>query len=224
LLISIAGLSQGGIDLNKCTEVTKKKAIKLYTKALDNLSAGNTREARSLLNEAKKVEPSFAEVYYQLGLIKWKMAEDAAYDYRKAANAERYYNSAVKNFEKVIKYCPKTADFEAFYYLGIYHYKRKNYAKALDYLDIYVKHSASNPAKKKEVKKILSKMSKIAFLVKHPVPFEPHKLYEISTPKDEFLPLISPDGELAFFTRRYAKFIKETQTKRWLMSFLSAKG
>ncbi len=222
-LIAEWGWTQEAIDLNKCTEVTKKKAIKLYTKALDNLAAGNDREARALLNEAKKIEPSFAEVYFQLGLLKWKMAENAAYDYRKAANAERYYNSAAKNFEKTIRYCPKTSDYEAFYYLGIYHYKRKNYAKALDYLEIYDKYAHTGVKRKKEVESILKKMSKIAYLVKHPVPFEPHKLYEISTPKDEFLPLISPDGELAFFTRRYAKFIKETQTKRWVDEFSFSK-
>ena len=212
-------ISQNGIDLNECAEIIKKKAIKLYTKALENISVGNVREARALLNEAKKIEPQFAEVYFQLGIIKWKMAEDASYDYRKAANAQRYFNSAVKNFEKVIKNCPKTSDYEAFYYLGIYNYKKKNYAKAIDFLDIYLKKSKSDINKKKEVEKILKKMSKVAFLVKNPVPFEPHKLYDISTPKDEFLPLISPDGELAFFTRRYAKFFKETQTKKWIDEF-----
>ncbi len=223
LLIPALSFSQDAVDLQHCEQVTKKKAIKLYQKALDDLRTGNIRQARDRLNEAKKIEPSFAEVYFQLGLMKWEKAVKASGDYRQAANAERYFISSKKNFEKVIKYCPSTEDFMAFYYLGKFHYKRKNYTKALQYFEIFVKNSRNNGDEKKDAKVALKKMSKIAYLVKHPVPFDPHKLYDISTPKDEFLPLISPDGELAFFTRRYAKFNKETQTKRWVDEFSYSK-
>ncbi len=219
ILLTSNLFAQNKIDLSHCEPVNKKKAIKLYKKALNYLSMGRNRDARTALNEAKKIEPAFAEVYFQLGQLKWQQAKDAANDYRKAVNATRYYNSAVKYFEKVLKYCPSTSDFLSFYYLGKYNYSRKNYAKAIDYFEIFQKNNKNDFDKKKEVKTYLSKMQKIAFLVKHPVPFDPHKLYDISTQQDEFLPLISPDGELAFFTRRYAKLDKETQTKRWVDEF-----
>ena len=204
---------------NPCVEVKSNRAIKYFKQAMENLETGHDKEGYRLLMEAVKTEPEFPDAYYQLAQINLKKAQDAMYDINEVRNADRYYHNAERYFLKTIKYCSKLDDYRSYYYLGIYYYQIKNLKNTLDYLQFYLAHQSSDEKLKKNAQTIINKIGDAAKLIENPVPFNPQKLAGINTAADEFLPLISPDGELALFTRRYPKFIKETQTKRFVDEF-----
>jgi len=152
-----------------------------------------------------------------------KKAQDALYDINEVRNVDRYNHKAERFFLKTIKYCSSLDDYRSYYYLGIYYYQIKNLKKTLDYLRFYLAHQSSDEKFKKNAQSIIDKIGEAAKLIENPVPFNPQKLAGVNTAADEFLPLISPDGELALFTRRYPKYIKETQTKRFVDEFTFSK-
>ncbi len=204
---------------NPCVEVKSNRAIKYFRQALENLETGNDKEGYRLLMEAVKTDPEFPDAYYQLAQINLKKAQDAMYDINEVRNADRYYHKAERFFLKTVKYCSKLDDYRSYYYLGIYYYQIKNLKNTLDYLRFYLAHQSSGEKLKKNARAIIDRIGDAAKLIENPVPFNPEKLAGVCTSADEFLPLISPDGELALFTRRYPKFIKETQTKRFVDEF-----
>ncbi len=208
---------------NPCVKVKSNRAIKYFKQAMENLEMGNEKEGYRLLNEAMKTDPEFPDAYYQLAQINMKKAQDAMYDINEIRNADQYSHKAEKYFLKTIKYCSSLDDYRSYYYLGIFYYQIKNLKKTLDYLRFYLAHQSSDEKLKKNAQTIIDKIGEAAKLIENPVPFNPQKLAGVNTDADEFLPLISPDGELALFTRRYPKFIKETQTKRFIDEFTYSK-
>lgn len=208
---------------NPCVEIKNKRAIKYYQTAMDNYLVGNEKEGYRLLMEAVKTEPEFADAFYQLAQINLKKARDAMYDINEVRNSVRYYHNAERYFLKTVKYCSELDDYRTYYYLGIYYYQIKNLKKTLDYLNFYLKNQTANGEMKNNANSIINNIGNAAQLIQNPVPFNPQKLTGVSTNADEFLPLISPDGELAFFTRRYPKYIKEEQTKRFVDEFSYSK-
>jgi len=208
---------------NPCIAVNNKRALKYFRQALDYLKTGQNKEGYRLLMEAIKTEPEFPDAYYQLAQINLKKAQAAMYDINEVRNSDRYYHKAERFFLKTIKYCSKLDDYRSYYYLGIYYYQIKNLRKTLDFLRFYLAHQTSAKDLKQNAQAIINKIGNAARLIENPVPFNPEKLAGICTSADEFLPLISPDGEFAFFTRRYPKFIKETQTKRFVDEFTFSK-
>src|SRR3989304_991090 len=53
----------------------------------------------------------------------------------------------------------------------------------------------------------------------NPVPFEPVSVEGICTPVDEYLPAISADNEIAFFTRKYEKEVTGNQFRKLVEEF-----
>ena len=56
-----------------------------------------------------------------------------------------------------------------------------------------------------DVDKILERSSVMVNIIENPVKFSPSLVKGLSTKYDEYLPVISPDQEIAFFTRRSIK-------------------
>ena len=63
----------------------------------------------------------------------------------------------------------------------------------------------------------------LAQIINNPVSFNPRIVKEISTENDEYLPIISPDQELVFFTRRYQKNSLHSITNTTVEEFVMAK-
>jgi len=207
---------------NPCVKVTSRRAHKLYEKALTKLENDDIKAGYSLLKEAVKTEPKYAKAYYELGYINYQKAYNALFDAKEARNVDRYRNKAVKYFTKAIKYCPRAGSYKSYYYLGLIFQQQKKYKQTIENLNAFVTHYKHDDKPMQEAQKILKKINKAAKLILNPVPFSPEKVMKISTPDDEFLPLISSDGELAFFTRQYFKHIKAENTQRQVNEFMVA--
>jgi outer membrane protein OmpA-like peptidoglycan-associated protein/tetratricopeptide (TPR) repeat protein len=101
---------------------------------------------------------------------------------------------------KVIDFCPYNFP-KAYYFLGKISYNRKDYVNA----DIFLKEAIRSKIKDpyySDAIMLYENARVLAQIVNNPVKFNPRVVKGISTQHDEYLPIISPDQELAFFTRR----------------------
>jgi len=101
---------------------------------------------------------------------------------------------------KAIDICPDNFP-KAYYVLGEIAYRRKDYVNADLYLKKSIDLGIADPYYADAVN-LYSKAKVIAEIINNPVSFNPKIVEGISTEYDEYLPIISPDQEMAFFTRR----------------------
>ena len=182
-----------------------KKVLKLLTEAKAAVDPAKS----VLLGQAITADPDNAMAYYEFAMNAMKKAEMFANAYNEAA-ANKLYQTAEVKFLDAIAHC---ADYHAdcFYYLGmINHYQKEeteaiNWFKAfLEYKKLDPEHVAGNYAEQVEIARSgIQIIEDDIALNNKKVPFEPKMVPLISSNKcDEYFPMISPDNELMFFTRK----------------------
>jgi outer membrane protein OmpA-like peptidoglycan-associated protein len=111
--------------------------------------------------------------------------------------------AAKENFLKVISICP-FYDVYAYYHLARIAYGAQDYQAAYNHILVFLEdvdkiktdEDYDDAIRIKDFSKFYAEM------LNHPVPFEPKPVPGISTEYDEYLPIISPDNEMALFTRK----------------------
>lgn len=173
-----------------CPEYKNTRADKIYDKAIKAFRQRNYTEAIRQMNNVIDIEPDYVDAYYVLGLIYIK---------------ERRMNlkAAEENFMEVIKICPEY-DVYAYYHLSRIAYGAQEYQAAYDYISIFLDDVDKIKTDEDYDEAIrLQDFSEFYIkMLKNPVPFNPKPVPGISTEYDEYLPIISPDNEMALFTRK----------------------
>jgi outer membrane protein OmpA-like peptidoglycan-associated protein/tetratricopeptide (TPR) repeat protein len=175
---------------SNCGKTENKKAMRMFEKAVNEYSAFRYNEAIKILREIIEIEPDYVDPYFLLGSISIKKSD-------KNLKAAKMY------FAKVIELCP---DYDAYtyYYIGDIYYGAEKYDTASIYLARFLKDV--DKIKSDDDYKRAEQMQKYAAfydkMYKNPVPFEPKSLEGISTKLDEYLPIITPDNEYCYYTRR----------------------
>ena len=200
-------------DSNPSCGKPPKKAFKLIQKAKEFTVASEKVVA---FNEAIALAPSHALVYYEFGVYAF---EDADRLYAKGTEVgdlagDKSMAKAEELFLKALSFC---SDFNAncFYYLGVINYFQKDNINALKYLKEFQnyeskeveRYAADHDQKLKEIKDIVSQLEDEIALYNNPVPFKPVKVPNVSSEIDDYIPMISPDNEVMFYTRRVEKRI-----------------
>lgn len=189
-----------------CDEDVSEKTKKLIEKAKDRRKYDKSKRLE-FLRAALEDEEDYAEANYMLAIetIKTQRAKGGG------------FNTAVKYLEKVASLCP---DFhsDVYYYLGAIYLGQKKYAKAVENQEKFLAFDSEDPDKysKKydqyvvETKDDLAYAKFFAEAYAHPVPFDPQVVRDVSTnDADEYLPLLSPDNESIYFTRRWEDKTKD---------------
>ena len=204
-----------------CPELKNKKAIKRYEYGLiklkSRLSKDKTEGYRALL-EATKIDDNFFPAFYELAeinMFKAAFAEDLQ-------SVQKFNNKAIKYYKSSIKACGSYMSYDAQYKLGHIYYKQLEYEKALEYLSDFVQNGKANKSFSRG-QKMYNHCEKYIELITKPVSFSPVKIDGVSTQSDEFLPLISPDGEFIFYTRKYQKKKKGDLTSKYVNEFTYSK-
>jgi outer membrane protein OmpA-like peptidoglycan-associated protein/tetratricopeptide (TPR) repeat protein len=177
-----------------CPEITDSKAKKLVGKAFEKKY--EFEERQDFLKRAIEIEPDYSEAYYEMGMIKVTLSK---------INGEGI-SAAEKYFKKAIELCPGKFCY-AYFYLATINLGKENYGDAATYFAEFLK-SEDNSRKPEDIEKAEKNLPiciGLDKIYKNPVPFQPSVIKEICTYEDEFLPMLSPDNELIFFTRRYNK-------------------
>jgi len=193
-------------DDNPCNEITNRKAVKLFNEAMQKIGPRRITndETYGLLIESIKAEPEYTDAYYVLGEINYKKAQKALQNTSEFKQIEFYNKNFIKYFSKVIEYCPQYNDYSAYFFLGKYFYEIHDFKKSKEYLEVFKKNSKIDSSVV-IAKKMCKHIDTYYELVNNPVPFNPVKVEGVNTNEDEYLPLISPDGEYIFYTHEYVK-------------------
>jgi outer membrane protein OmpA-like peptidoglycan-associated protein/tetratricopeptide (TPR) repeat protein len=173
-----------------CLTPSNNKAEKTFEKAVRAYRQYSYPESIAYLNEVIRMEPEYTDAYFMLGLI---------YIEGKRMNL----NAARSNFEEVIELCPQYDPY-AYFHLARIAYGAEEYDKAKDYIAVFLEDvdRIRSDEDYNEAVAIEEYATFYEEVLDNPVPFDPKPVPGISTLEDEYLPIISPDNELALFTRR----------------------
>lgn len=200
LILSVSALSAQ--DEEPCGKVSKKVS-KQFEEAMSNygqaqkmvakLPASADRyylEANRLLKEVIDVDAEFAPAYYYLGCIN-------------VFKKENNLTAAEKYFRKAIELCPDGMH-DAYFQLGKLYFGLDKYDQAELNLKKYLDkpEEITDDSIQMEAKGMYDWAKTAMELLSKPVSFNPTIVPGISSRFDEYLVIISPDNEKAFYTRR----------------------
>jgi outer membrane protein OmpA-like peptidoglycan-associated protein/tetratricopeptide (TPR) repeat protein len=212
----LLGLANVAFAQEHCDDLPSKKVRKL-------LDEGTNRkyllhEQIRFLTEAIELDEDCIICRFERAMLYFEHAEKRRVD----------YGQAEKEFRDVVTRCPYYHA-DPWYYLGLISYMNKDYSEAKKAFEFYVKFPPDDPEKlgkdadKKydDVKEVMEEIDFYAEFYDNPVPFEPEVVRKVSGSGDEYLPMISPDNSLLFFTRKSMKktrgdlFEKEIELFMW---------
>ena len=196
---------------DSCSVKLGKKNEKVYQEGIDYFKRGNYPMAGQLMKKVVIEEPLCADAFYVLGMINVKRTDNN-------------FKEAEKNFLKVIELCP-SYDVYAYYYLGEIYYTQESFELAVQNLDIFLKdvQKIKKDADYNRAVELLKYSKFYLEMMKNPVPFAPKVVEGISTPENEYLPILSPDNQMALFTREKKiaaninNLVQETKMKEKFM-------
>ncbi len=183
----------------ECPEPEEKEAVEFYKKSRDKKKYEYAKRTE-FLERAWELTHDYAPVAYELGMH-WQ---------RRADEADKPCDKCEEYFLAVIKTCPKFHS-NPYFYLGYMYYGQAKFDSAIKYCKLFLDFKEDNLKKYEKNRydgfvvdaKDIIKFSKFnKEMYGNPVPYDPKLVEGISTLKDEYLPFISPDNEIAFFTRR----------------------
>jgi len=202
LLFSLFSLSLFAQD--GCVYEASSKITKLIDQSKDTKKY-EANERLAFLDKALEEDPNCLPCLFRLGEL----------EFLRAKRSGASFEPAKLRFEKIAEICPEYHS-EQWYYLGAMQYADKEYEKAEESFNKFLRFPDSDPSKfekdyqKKyeEVEEALKSVKQYAEIYKEKIDFQPKKVYGVSSGDDDYLPLISPDGEIMFFTRKKFKQAK----------------
>ncbi len=182
-------------DPGPCDPPTDKRIVKLLAdadKAKDPMVRNEKLRATLELGE------ECGECIFQLGT--------AAYGRAKASAGS--FDPAIRYFEQLETLCPNYHS-DVPYLLGVMHYAQDEYSKAIKALERFRNFPTDGPgivskdfdSKYAEVEGFMPELAWYADFFKNTAPLDLRVLANVSTPADEYLPMLSPDNDMLFFTR-----------------------
>lgn len=201
-------------EITPCELPDNKKVRKAYEEAMSEKKPSIRRQ---LLEQVLEAEPEHYQARYQFAYENIKLAE---------RDIKASYGFAAKHLEQVIKECPNYHPYP-YYYLGSLAMGKKEYEKAVDYFNKFLKLEYANVSdypkdyekRMEEVEQLKKDAEFYANVYKNPVPFEPKVVLGISTGANEYLGIISPDNELALYIRNYEKLKRGDLTPKLVEEF-----
>lgn len=161
--------------------------------------------------EAMEAAPENAMAYYEYGMYAYNQGLKH-YDKQTGAGntlGDKSFEKAESMFQQALGYCN---DYHAncFYYLGVINYSQKQMDEAVKYFKQFItfnhkdvaRYAEEHDKKKKDCQEIIAELEGEMQLKANKVPFDPKKVPNVSSPTDEYFPMISPDNELMFYTRK----------------------
>ncbi len=199
LVFSTKAQSQEGCSYTLTSKTEKALEQVKDTKKYDS------DQRQEILEKAIDQDPGCLPCLHKLGEIQ----------FLKAKRSGSPFSSAVNTFEKLIELCAEYHS-EPYYYLGAMAYADKKYDDASKYFEKFMRFPDDDPSKfekdyqKKyaEVEGALPSIKSYDEIYNSGVVFNPIKVSGVSSSSDDYLPLISPDGEIMFYTRKFEKLAK----------------
>ena len=188
-----------GQDRGNCADYSNKKAERKFKKMRDfdypMDRSGTIFQMKELVNKYNTYPELIAFIagHYQQSSYK-TMSPDLKMNVR---------DSAKEWFTKLSETCPAYQGHLAYYWLGRMNHEEGKDSIAAVYFKDYLENETEPP---REYKKIATQLRDEFFvrkeLLSNPVDFNPRNVKGVSTEHDEYLPMLSPDNEWVYFTRK----------------------
>lgn len=183
-----------------------KKAEKVLIKAVNAVDA---REAVDGFLEAMKIQPDNATITYEYGMFAFNQGNSIYKSGRNPQAGDKSFLKAEEQFEQTLELC---SDYNAdvYYYLGVINFSQQDKDKAIAYFKKFKnfkssdasKYSNDHSKKMADVDEVLNDLVAEQEILAETVPFNPVMVKNVSSKNNEYFPMISPDNELMFYTRK----------------------
>ena len=207
LFFSIVALAFSVMGYSQNCEYTPSKNIQKLIEKSSESKKYSSDERITFLEKAIEEDPECLQCLLQLGEMK----------FLRAKRLSSGFEDALKPYEELKSKCEEFHS-EMYYYMGAMYYAGHRYDEATACFEKFLRFPDGDPSKfnsnydkkYKEVEEALISVkayNKI-FNGNKDYVFNPKKVAGVSTSSDEYLPMISPDGEILFFTRLIFKQAK----------------
>jgi len=208
LLLILPFLTTAQTEDEACLPPNKKvlKLLESASKAQDIKTASENYTA------ALQAAPDNAMVYYEYAMFAYATGLDYYKKQPSPTLGDKSMQKAEDMFRKALEQC---SDYHAdcFYYLGVINFTQKDNKEALQWFKAFQtfkhsdvkRYSDDHDKRLKDVKEVLADLEAEEDLLGKQVPFAPQIVKNVSTKSDEYFPMISPDNELIFYTRKKSK-------------------
>lgn len=184
LFLSVSVFAQ-----NECEQSVSNDAKKHYKKAEDAARNWQYGRAYSYLEKALLEKADYVKALFLYGQLKMEQ-EDFAH--------------AQDLLIKGISICPMYSE-EMYWLIASMAFEEGNHERAAQYYEFYLRFFGINQEKKALAQKRWDDARFLMEMYEMPVPYQPQPVPGISTEDDEYLPILSPDNDIALFTRRRVK-------------------
>lgn len=226
LVIIVLFISNSAISQN--CELNNKKAKKQYDKAVTLLKSRLKNDKLKGIKQMHDIVKDYPDYYiasFTLGYIYKEKTEEAYRNISKTNSLkpmQKYQGLSARYFMMSSEVCQEYRDYSANYELGAILYEHNEFEKALKYLDPFYK----NGQKHKEYDlgvNMYERCEAYVDLISNPIDYNPEQVEGVSTYNNEYLPLISPDGEYIFYTRRVEKQASDEFSSKSVEEFTYSK-
>jgi outer membrane protein OmpA-like peptidoglycan-associated protein len=188
-----------------CT-TSDKKAIKTLQTLKDQT---DILQAETLFQTLYNDYSVYAELPFIMAQKSYAHYQKLKRDPRKAEEADKYLTQSYLMYSSSYKKC-KTFHADNLYFIATILVGRGESEKAIPYLREYLTFPENDPTrlssdhvdKKETAQSFVDAYDKVQKFKDNPVPFEPTIVENVSSELDEYFPMISPDNDLLFFTRK----------------------
>jgi len=160
--------------------------------------------AKRLLEEAIEINPENAEAFYLLGTIEYNRAKKGlSQNTENFRNAEINFLNAESLFKDAYALDSSINHYAISFYLGEFYYNTKEYHVSMKYLTQYTEMNNFSCDTVLIAEEIINKINEYFNLINNPVPFSPKSIQAVSTADDEYLPYVTSDGSKIYYTHRF---------------------
>lgn len=203
-LILIPSLSNAQVEDESCLPPSKK-----IQKIINKAKGSDIQEASKLFKDAMDADPDNATVYYEFAMYAYNRAMTLYERNPDPKQGDQNMRVAEGLFIKTLERCEDYHS-DCYYYLGVINYSLNNQNQAKTYFKKFEdfdsrdmsKFSDDHASRLRDVAEVMKVYEEESSFLDNPVPFNPKVVQNVSSPKDEYFPMISPDNELMFYTRR----------------------
>lgn len=199
------------VEIDANCNPPSKKTQKLISSAI---ASESVQAAVDNFNKAFEAEPENAMAYYEYGIYAFTQGMNYYETDDSPARGDKSFAKAEQMFNAVLDRCE---EFNAgtFYHLGVIKYLQKDKESAITWFEKFLayKNEDNNRFPNDygkmitDAKNVLKEMKSAPIYseVIKKVPYSPFRVQNVSSMQDEYFPMISPDNELMFYTRKVDK-------------------
>lgn len=206
LVIAITSVSVFAQEESEACIEPSKKVMKLINEAKNE---SNPQEAVVSFQAAIQLDKSNATAYYEFGMYAFNKGLEA---YERNPNPKAGDNYMNRSEAMLLEAYDKCHDFNANiqYCLGVINFYQQEQEEAITWFKRFVEYKNDDNSRYPEdygqkladVKEVLADLEQEQEVLSEEVPFKPQIVKNVSSHEQEYFPMISPDNELMFFTRK----------------------